>query len=36
MFYRMLEKTDFSVVYGEPFEIKLKYVPEIITLQVSK
>ncbi|XP_065917029.1 coiled-coil and C2 domain-containing protein 2A-like isoform X2 [Dysidea avara] len=31
---RMLEKTDFSVVYGEPFEIKLTYIPEIITLQV--
>ena len=32
---RILEKPDFSVTYGEPFEIKMAHSPEIITLQVE-
>ena len=32
---RVLEKPDFSVTYGEPFEIKMTHSPEIITLQVG-
>ena len=32
---RVLEKPDFSVTYGEPFEIKMTHSPEIITLQVD-
>lgn len=32
---RVLEKPDFSITYGEPFEIKMTRCPEIITLQVD-
>ena len=31
---RLLEKPDFLVTYGEPFEIKMTHAPEIIALQV--
>ena len=34
LYIRLLEKPDFSVNFGEPFEVKMTHAPEIITLQV--